>query len=477
MKTHHPKLKTPPRPLFSCGFFRHCTQTVHSPTTPSNPTLPPPESDPPPAQPPALLLSDQSPPPPQSESGSSSSSTSQSFTQWRFPLPKSPVLHHPPPDFDPPRESSSDPPQETTRTFEPPPPVLTNVAELFHVAELQLSTGSDAARLSALYLLERSLVPNPPADGGPEPACPPSVMGEVVRFLKEPAGAKSSTKVLLALCLSEGNRHVAVEAGAVAEVVEAMAELEGAAAERALAALELLCMVPEGAAELRAHALAIPILVEMMVKMAGRGKEYAISVLAVIFSGAGGELAAPPEEVARAVMLALQGDCSARGRRKGAQLLKVLHENGQLDLTEEGEDMGSSYYGEPNLGNGRSGSSRKGKKINSDKPKQPQRGLGVAQLEKIRIHNQMGGGFQRANNIYISTIIFSSFTISTIGIYWFSPQHHETESVSTTWFRWAWEKWKQQTSDMVVSNLQLGFVAKEEQERLVQFKGIEQSEL
>ncbi|XP_050378469.1 protein SPEAR1-like isoform X3 [Argentina anserina] len=57
--------------------------------------------------------------------------------------------------------------------------------------------------------------------------------------------------------------------------------------------------------------------------------------------------------------------------------------------------MGSSYFGEPNMGNERGGgssssSSRKGKKGNSDKPKQPQRGLGVAQLEKIRLHGQMG---------------------------------------------------------------------------------------
>ncbi|KDP33709.1 hypothetical protein JCGZ_07280 [Jatropha curcas] len=56
--------------------------------------------------------------------------------------------------------------------------------------------------------------------------------------------------------------------------------------------------------------------------------------------------------------------------------------------------MGSSYFGEPNLGNERgSGSSRKGKKNNSDKPKQPQRGLGVAQLEKIRLHGQMGTSY------------------------------------------------------------------------------------
>ncbi|XP_024028628.1 protein SPEAR1 isoform X2 [Morus notabilis] len=61
--------------------------------------------------------------------------------------------------------------------------------------------------------------------------------------------------------------------------------------------------------------------------------------------------------------------------------------------------MGSGYFGEPNLGNDHqrgsgssssSSSSRKGKKSNSEKPRQPQRGLGVAQLEKIRLHGQMG---------------------------------------------------------------------------------------
>ncbi|KAH6818250.1 hypothetical protein C2S51_001853 [Perilla frutescens var. frutescens] len=64
--------------------------------------------------------------------------------------------------------------------------------------------------------------------------------------------------------------------------------------------------------------------------------------------------------------------------------------------------MGSNYFGEQNnyLGNERgaggmsssssSSSSRKGKKNGSDKPKQPQRGLGVAQLEKIRLHSQLG---------------------------------------------------------------------------------------
>ncbi|XP_076950732.1 protein SPEAR3-like [Bidens hawaiensis] len=58
-----------------------------------------------------------------------------------------------------------------------------------------------------------------------------------------------------------------------------------------------------------------------------------------------------------------------------------------------------NYFGDA-TGNERSAkasSSRKGKKSNSDKPKQPQRGLGVAQLEKIRLHTQMG---YHPNNIH-----------------------------------------------------------------------------
>ncbi|GLT53919.1 hypothetical protein SLA2020_271540 [Shorea laevis] len=290
MKSNHPKLKTQ---LFSCGFFRHCTQSVLSPTSsPLSPSHPPPQ--------PQL----------QPDSSSSSSSTSQSFTQWRFSLP------------------NPDPPPEATLPSDPPPlppPIsCTQLQELFHVAELQINTGSDPDRLSALHLLERSLVPNPPSD----PECPPELMRGVVGNLKTKTGTKPATKILLALCLAEGNRHVAVEAGAVSAVVEVAPELDDAEAERALAALELMCTVPEGAAEVRAHALAVPVMVAMMGRIAARAREYAISVLAVIYGdGDSGKDVAPPEEVARAVALALRGNCSARGKRKGAMLLKALQEN------------------------------------------------------------------------------------------------------------------------------------------------------
>ncbi|XP_059314549.1 uncharacterized protein LOC132065263 isoform X1 [Lycium ferocissimum] len=334
MKTHHhPKLKT----SFSCGFFRRCTQSVLSPTTTTPPTLPNPLSDPPNPTPSPL------PPPPQassSESSSSSNTNSQSFTQWRFPLPSSPPISQ--------YTSINYTPREAMQITKIAPPVLyTNLEELFHVAELQLTTCSDLDKVKAMYVLEHSLVPNPVAavDGGTNSVtCPETVMRGVVSCLKDRhvAVAKSASKVLLALCLSENNRHVAVEVGAVGVVVDTLSDLDVAAAERSLAALELLCTVAEGAEEVRSHALAVPMMVEVMGRMDGtRGKEYAISVLAVIYGGAcdGALVPAPPEEVARAVMLALQGDCSARGRRKGAQLLKILQNYGRVDPTQDEEEV------------------------------------------------------------------------------------------------------------------------------------------
>nr|GLL46872.1 uncharacterized protein LOC109174659 [Ipomoea trifida] len=228
------------------------------------------------------------------------------------PLPSS--SSDPLPPLDPPLHHSNKPPP---RSESESSSSSSNTSQ-----KLQLSTGSDADRVKTIHLLERSLVPNP-ADGA---ECPATVMREVVGCLKDRVSAKPASKVLLALCLAERNRRVAVEVGAVGMVVEALADLEGPVAERALAALELLCTVEEGAAEVRSHALAVLMMVEVMGRMEGRGKEYAISVLSVIYGSGSpdhGAAIAPPEEVARAVMLALQGNCSSRGRRKGTQLLKT----------------------------------------------------------------------------------------------------------------------------------------------------------
>ncbi|CAJ2636753.1 unnamed protein product [Trifolium pratense] len=69
---------------------------------------------------------------------------------------------------------------------------------------------------------------------------------------------------------------------------------------------------------------------------------------------------------------------------------------------------GINYFGDSNMGNERvsGSSSRKGKKNNQDKPKQPQRGLGVAQLEKIRLHGEMAYGYHPPlHNPYPSNFI------------------------------------------------------------------------
>ncbi|PKI76267.1 hypothetical protein CRG98_003378 [Punica granatum] len=48
-----------------------------------------------------------------------------------------------------------------------------------------------------------------------------------------------------------------------------------------------------------------------------------------------------------------------------------------------------------------SSSSRRSKRGNPEKPKQPQRGLGVAQLEKIRLHEEMGCCFNLPSTNFI----------------------------------------------------------------------------
>ncbi|PKA48746.1 U-box domain-containing protein 26 [Apostasia shenzhenica] len=316
MSRSHPKLKPPPRPLFSCGIFRNCTQSVLSPTTPpsSAATFLQQPSPPAPPQPPSLAAASAPPHPgaaPSSSSSSSSSSASHSFTQWRFPL-----HHH---RHQQPAEPEPNPIPSADSTAAAP----VDLAESFHAAELHFAAGEP---IPALRLLDRCLVaadPQPP---------PPAVMSGVVAALRQAGTARVAAKVLLAMVLTEGNRRAAVEAGAVAAAVEAVATAGGAATvkERALAALELLCTVEEGAAEVRGHALATAAMAEAVEGMAGRGRECGIGVLAAIY---GGERAAEaPSEVARAVVLALQGDCSARGRRKGVQLLRAMKETGRLDL-------------------------------------------------------------------------------------------------------------------------------------------------
>ncbi|OIV95862.1 hypothetical protein TanjilG_06838 [Lupinus angustifolius] len=96
--------------------------------------------------------------------------------------------------------------------------------------------------------------------------------------------------------------------------------------------------------------------------------------------------------------------------------------------------MDSNYFGELNMGNergnGSSNSSRKGKKNNQDKPKQPQRGLGVAQLEKIRIHGQIASGYHPPQHgSYPST--FNNMRLSEYERT--NTRYHDSQPTRTRW--------------------------------------------
>ncbi|KAI8014538.1 hypothetical protein LOK49_LG05G02933 [Camellia lanceoleosa] len=68
---------------------------------------------------------------------------------WRFPVPNSPISHHShPPPPPPPSESDPLPPQTHRHSYPQPPP-----PELFHLAELQLTSDSDSEAVLQEFLI------------------------------------------------------------------------------------------------------------------------------------------------------------------------------------------------------------------------------------------------------------------------------------------------------------------------------------
>ncbi|RCV16580.1 hypothetical protein SETIT_3G149500v2 [Setaria italica] len=294
------RLKASPRALFSCGIFSTCTHPALSPTaTPNNNVVPGSGgikggggTGTPCAEGSASPVVEASapPPPPQrqhqraqrnvgpsSSSSSSSSSASQSFTQWRLPV------HHPP--------HASASASASASGAGAGGDALLSAEEKFAAGEV----------VAALRTVEREME----AAARPVPA---GVVAGVVAAVREPATARLAAKVLLVVLLEEGNRETAVEAGAASAAVEAVAASgpAGATAERALAALELLCTAPGGAAAVRREALAAPVL--------ARAEDGAESP--------------PPPEVVKAVVAAMQGrvqrartaqGCAAPSRAAGGR--------------------------------------------------------------------------------------------------------------------------------------------------------------
>ncbi|CAN7068576.1 unnamed protein product [Brassica rapa subsp. trilocularis] len=194
------KPHAPPRPLFSCGFFRRCTQSVLSPTSPHRkPTTTP------------------------SSSSSSSTSTSQSFTQWRFP-------HH----------ADQTPSTVTLPPTPPPPPplpVATTLQETFQIAELHLTSVS--------HRRTRPAVGSDLSSGSH--ARPLAVEAGAARAVVETAAGLEISAVERALAAlelmcttAEGAAEVRGHAMTVPAMVAVMARLAGRGRENAISILAVV---------------------------------------------------------------------------------------------------------------------------------------------------------------------------------------------------------------------------------------------
>ncbi|XP_042394768.1 U-box domain-containing protein 26-like [Zingiber officinale] len=145
-----------------------------------------------------------------------------------------------------------------------------------------------------------------------------------------PRAVRVGIRGLFALCLAKENRFRAVAAGAAAAVVGRVGELPSSDAERALAAVELLCRW-EGGREAVVEgwgggAAAVASLVRAMAgKASGRAAEHAAGALvAVLGNSEALQMEAVAAGVVSHLLLLVQGGCSERAKRKAQLLLKLI---------------------------------------------------------------------------------------------------------------------------------------------------------
>lgn len=204
--------------------------------------------------------------------------------------------------------------------------VLMTTAEFVAVVTRYLCQGRKEAQENACMLLEKLSLEE---DLKETIGASPGVMETLKRMLadeKNPKPIKLATKTLLALCLLRDNRLRAVEAGAVASLVEMLPRARAATAEKALATLELLGTTEEGKEAIISHALAVPVLVELILKVSDRGTEYAAGTLSMMcIDSVTMQEAAVAYGAPTKLLLLIQSECTTRAKRKASQLLKVLH--------------------------------------------------------------------------------------------------------------------------------------------------------
>lgn len=164
--------------------------------------------------------------------------------------------------------------------------------------------------------------------------------------LTYPRAMKVGIKALFALCLVKQHRHKAVEAGAVAALIDRLADFEKCDAERALATVELLCRIPQGCAAFATHALTVPLLVKIILKISDRATEYAAGALLSLCGSSPVAERLQREAVAAGVLtqllLLVQSDCTERAKRKAQLLLKLLRDSWPEKSVRNSDDLACS---------------------------------------------------------------------------------------------------------------------------------------
>eukprot|EP00250_Pteridium_aquilinum_P001727 c11933_g1_i1 orf=280-1461(-) len=138
---------------------------------------------------------------------------------------------------------------------------------------------------------------------------------------------KSVVKVLECACESRANQIRAVEAGAVAALVDVLGRCQKTSVERVLATMELLCHTMEGKDAASRLPGFFPALIERMVSVSQSSMEHAVACMLEVCSLNRDDTLQSALEagIYPQLLLVLQSDGTSRAKCKAQELLKRLH--------------------------------------------------------------------------------------------------------------------------------------------------------
>lgn len=150
---------------------------------------------------------------------------------------------------------------------------------------------------------------------------------EILRDQVSPQATKAALKLLIQLCPWGRNRVKAVEAGAVAVLIELLLDsVERRTCEMILMGLDQMCGCAEGRAELLGHAAGLGVVSKRVLRVSHIGTEKAVRILLSIakFSATPAVLADMLQlGVVAKLCLVLQVDCGGKTKEKAREILRL----------------------------------------------------------------------------------------------------------------------------------------------------------